>query len=75
MAIFTTHAAVVTPDHRLMKAYNAGSIATPPGRVFSELLEDTGGAYEIALVIPQYTVKQLRQVAEVNIQLLPARRL
>ena len=66
MAKFTTHAVVITPDHPLMKAYHGGFLTTPPGRVFRELLEETGGAYAITLVIPPYTVERLRQVAELT---------
>lgn len=66
MARFSTHAVVVTPEHPLMKAYQAGFKETPPGRVLRELLEDTGGAYEITLVIPPYTLERLRQVAELT---------
>jgi hypothetical protein len=66
MARFSTHAVVVTPDHPLMKAYQAGFKETPPGRVLRELLEDTRGAYEITLVIPPHTLERLRQVAELT---------
>lgn len=47
MATFKSYAKVLTPDDIPYKAYEAGIQKNPPGRLLEEILQWTGGVYEI----------------------------
>lgn len=63
MAIFTTHAEVLTAEHPLMQMYAAGFKKTPPGMQFRDILKQTRGAYEIDVDIPPRMQEDIRRVA------------
>lgn len=65
MAKFTTYAEVLTPDHTFMKAYNAG-IGKLPGNLLGNVLESSGGAYELLVEFPPRFREAIRQVAELT---------
>ncbi|RTL64033.1 MAG: hypothetical protein EKK42_26600 [Pseudonocardiaceae bacterium] len=54
------YADVFGPSHPLYKAYLAGQKKTP-GRLLSEVLEESNGKYETSIALPD---KFLREVAE-----------
>jgi len=66
MATFTGYADIVTPQHVLYKMYAAGIKKTPPGHRLGDLLKETGGVYEIELVIPEDMRANIRRVAELS---------
>jgi hypothetical protein len=66
MAKFTGYADIVTPQHVLYKMYAAGIKKTPPGHPLGDLLKETGGVYEIDLVVPEDMRNKLRLVAELS---------
>jgi hypothetical protein len=66
MATFTGYAEVLTPQHAQYKAYAAGIKKTPPGMRLADILERTGGVYEVELGLPEDFRKQIRQVAELS---------
>jgi len=54
-----SYADVFTPDHPLYKAYQNGQKKTA-GHLLADVLKETGGKYEISVILPQ---KFLREVA------------
>jgi hypothetical protein len=66
MATFTTYAEVLTSEHPQMKAYVAGIKKNPPGRLIRDVLQDTGGAYEIMLRMSPSFQDKVRNVAELT---------
>ncbi len=66
MATFTTYAEVLTPDHPQMKAYLAGIKKNPPGQLLKDVLQHTGGAYEITLRMSPDFQGNVRRVAELT---------
>lgn len=66
MASFTGYAEVLTLDHVLYKMYAAGIKKTPPGQRLADVLEETGGAYEVEIRIPEDLRRDLRRVAELS---------
>ena len=66
MAKFTTFAEVLTPDHTMMRAYGAGITKKLPGEILGELLERSGGVYEMTVDLPPRFREKVRQVAELT---------
>jgi hypothetical protein len=66
MAIFTTYAEVLTPDHVQSRAYNSGIKKNPPGLLLQDILERTGGVYELKLELPDEFREKIRRVAELT---------
>ena len=59
----TTYAEVLTPDHPIWQPYLTGSKKTPPGRLLGEVLDDTGGQYEVTAELPDRLMVDVRQAA------------
>lgn len=59
----TTHAEVLTPNHPIWQAYLNGSKETPPGRSLGDVLNDTGGLYEMTLDLPDRFVVDICEAA------------
>jgi hypothetical protein len=66
MAKFVTYAEILTPDHIQWQAYKSGIKKNPPGVVLKDILERTGGTYEIRIDLSQATRDQVRRVAELT---------
>jgi hypothetical protein len=67
MATFTTYAAVLTPEHPLMKlARRAWRTSQLPGVVLADVLSQTGGAYETTTPLTEKFRGYLREVAELT---------
>jgi hypothetical protein len=66
MAVFTTYAEVVTPEHDSMKAFIAGVKKNPPGLALADVLKHTGGVYETTMHLSDRVRERLRQVAELT---------
>lgn len=66
MAKFATFAEVLTPDHTMMRAYDAGITKKLPGEILGELLERSGGAYEMVVDLAPSFRARVRQVAELT---------
>ena len=66
MATFTTYAEILTPEHPQMKAYRAGIKKNPPGQLIKNVLQHTGGVYEITLRMSPEFQDKVRRVAELT---------
>jgi len=66
VATFTTYAEVLTPEHPQMKAYQAGIKKNPPGLLLKDVLQQTGGAYEMKLRMSPDFQDKVRRVAELT---------
>ena len=66
MATFTTYAEVLTPEHPQMKAYQAGIKKNPPGQLLKDILQHTGGAYEITLGMSPHFQGTVRRAAQLT---------
>jgi hypothetical protein len=64
MATFAGYAEVLTPQHILYKMYKAGIKKTPPGERLANVLEESGGVYEVEARIPDDMRNDMRRVAE-----------
>ena len=66
MATFRTYAELLTPDSIQYKAYKAGIKKNRPGRLLQDILDQTGGVYEIKHVLSDSFREEIRQVAELT---------
>src|ERR1700722_1620196 len=66
MAIFTTYAEVLTPEHVQYKMYAAGIRKNPPGRLLSDVLAQTRGVWEIPLSLAAEVKDNIRRAAELS---------
>jgi hypothetical protein len=66
VATFRTFAEVLRPDHVQVGAYEAGLTCGQPGLVLAEVLQRTGGVYEMTLPLPPRMRADLRDVAELT---------
>lgn len=57
---------MLRPDHVQVRAYEAGLTCGPPGLVLAEVLQRTGGVYEMTLPLPPRMRADLRDVAELT---------
>lgn len=65
MAIFRSYAKVLASDDVSYKAYEAGIKKNPPGRPLEEILQFTGGVYEIQFPLGKLR-EDIRRVAELT---------
>jgi hypothetical protein len=66
MAILTTYAEVLTPQHPQMKAFVAGIKRNPPGLLLRDVLQGTHGAYTTTTFLPESFRASIRRVAELT---------
>lgn len=62
----TTYAEVLTPDHPIWQPHLNGSKKTPPGRLLGEVLNDTGGQYEVTADLPDRLMVDIREAAAMS---------
>lgn len=65
MAIFTTYAEVVTPDHPLTRSYEEG-VAKSQGLLLQDVLQSSGGAYEMKVGLSRRFRDQARRLGELT---------
>jgi hypothetical protein len=56
------YADVFTPEHPLFNSYLAGHKKTP-GRLLADVLEETGGEYEVDIVLPDRFLADVARAA------------
>ena len=66
MARFWTYAEILTPDHIQWQAYKSGIKKNPPGVVLKDILEQTGGVYEIKMDLSDDFRGHVRKVAQLT---------
>jgi hypothetical protein len=66
MATFTAYAKVLTPDDIQYRAHEAGIVKNPPGTLLEEILDWTGGVYEVQLPLGVKLREDIRRVAELT---------
>src|ERR1700734_1497987 len=66
MASFRTYAEVLRPDDVTVKMHEAGIVERPPGLVLEDVIQGSGGVYEVTLPLGSRLQEEIREVAELT---------
>jgi hypothetical protein len=66
VAIFTTYAEALQPDHAQQKLYELGTLTRPPGELIGDILRRTGGIYEVMLPLVPGFRRDIQEAAELT---------